>query len=172
MIKKYMIVLLAVFYACCIFAGGNRVSIEDVDYAVAISILAENTDENPNERNGSIGAEIGEGESKFKIRLYVADLVEYRGSSNQMLETIAYTYDVGNVGEVFELYREEKGRELSLSHVKKISVDELAKAESLEKSFDRILAELTDYVDVSDAVSLETENGETGFRSFLYKKIL
>jgi hypothetical protein len=166
-----MIVLLAVFYACCIFAGGNRASIEDVDYAVAISILAENTDENANERNGSISAEIGE-ESKFKIRLYVADLVEYRGSSNQMLETIAYTYDVGNVGEVFELYREEKGRELSLSHVKKISVDELAKAESSEKSCDRILAELTDYVDVSDAVSLKTGNGETGFRSFLYKKIL
>jgi hypothetical protein len=162
-----MIVLLVVFYACCIFSDGNSLSIEDVDYAVAISILAEDIGETTGVKNGDVNAQISEGEGKVKIRLYVADLVEYRGSSNQMLETIAYTYDVSSVSELFELYRDESGRELSLLHVKKISVAELPESGSSEENYNRILVELTDYVDTTDDVKLEIGGSSIGLRSYM-----
>jgi hypothetical protein len=152
MIKRYMIAFLVIFAVCCIFADENADSIENVDYAVSISILSEGSEES------------GATDNVTKIRLYVADLIEYRGSSEQMLETAEYTYDVNDVSEIFELYREENGRRLAMSHIKKISVEEPLKS---EEDYQHILFELSDYVDMTDAVNVEIGGDSIGLRSYM-----
>lgn len=149
MIKKYLICALVIVGLCCVFAEKNIDSIENVDYAVSISILDE-------------GA--GSSNEGAKIRLYVANLMDYRGSSEQMLETNEYTYEVNNVSEIFELYERENGRPLSLSHVRKISVDELWEQ---GEACVWLLPELAEYVDMTDEVKLEAGDESTGLLSYM-----
>jgi hypothetical protein len=151
-----MLAFLVIFGVCCIFADGNADSIENLDYVVAISILGE---------NGEEGAPDG---NVTKIRLYVANLMEYKGSSEQLLETVEYTYDVNNISELFELYRQENGRQISMSHVKKISVDE---SQENTEACGRMLAELTNYVDLTNEVKVEAGDESTGLLSYSIKNL-
>lgn len=156
MIKRYMIAFLVIFGVCCIFAAGNGDSIENVDYAVAISILSDSGEGN------------GVTDSVTKIRLYVADLMEYRGSSEQMLETVEYTYDVDNISEIFELYRQENGRQLAMSHIKEIYVEE---PQESKESYQHMLFELSDYVDMTNDVKVEIGDRDIGLKSYIREQI-
>jgi hypothetical protein len=144
-IKKYLIIALVIFGVCCLFADGDRESIENVDYAVSVSVFSKWSGQHSNEA---------------KIRLYVANLMEYKGSSEQMLETVDFTYEVDSISDVFEMYREETGRELSLAHIKKIMVDDIPDCR-------RVLLELADYVDISDELKVEAGEETVGYRKLI-----
>jgi hypothetical protein len=155
MIKRYIAAALVIFAFCCMFVDGNTESIENVDYAVAISILSEG------------GEEDDATDKVVKIRLYVANLMEYRGSSEQMLETDCYVYEVEEISDVTELYKEETGRTLSLEHIKKITVEENPEA---DKWSTQVLLELTGYVDMTDEVKVEIAGESVGYRSLVVRR--
>ena len=106
MVRRYMIAGFVLVCFMCAYISRTLPSLENTDYAVSIKIAADNN-----------------AEKMSNVRLYVANLLDYRGSSEQILETEVYDYRISSVEEMMPLYKEESKRELSLSHIKQIILD-------------------------------------------------
>lgn len=159
MVRRYMIAGFVLVCFMCAYISRTLPSLENTDYAVSIRIAADNN-----------------AEKMSNVRLYVANLLDYRGSSEQILETEVYDYRISSVEEMMPLYKEESKRELSLSHIKQIILDGASMPN--KKETEELLLELSEYVNLSDNVRVKLEgdlypdiqrdeNNTIGFRELI-----
>lgn len=147
MIRRIIVLFLGVLLISCTFFATNKNSLENIDYAVAIRIDVH---------------EANDDERRWDITLFVADLMEYKGSSMENLNTEEYKYELHDIKTALDRYEEENRRKLSLSHGRKIIIvpDPSASEMIQKREVDDVLLELTSYMDLSSRVKVNVKYGE------------
>lgn len=135
MTRRITVLVLIGFVLICVFFSTQNYGLENVDYAVSVKLNADG-----------------------KYTFYIADLQDYKGSAEQLLETKEYVYpssmseeNMNNISdditsenisgkisieEICEQYRSDTRRMLSVEHVRRIVIDGVDAVDEVEAGDD------------------------------------
>lgn len=140
MTRKLILLILVGFVLICTFSTNSNYGLENMDYAVSVKLDADG-----------------------RYTFYVADLQDYKGSAEQILETKEYVYPSNMSGqnmkyemsdalssenisdnlsenfsieEICEHYRRDTRRMLSVEHVRRILIDGVDAVDEVEAGYD------------------------------------